>query len=197
MSPSSWPTYTPARQFGSAHRSVPAWKPLRRPWLPGFTAPVWLTVRSVLMTRPQAWRGAPAPDSSPTRWCRLLSITKLPWRNCSGSAANCGTSGRYIGTAMGGALGAATGGALAAATGGVLGATAGGVIEGSVGGVVGGLVGGVVGGSVGGVIGGGTTIAVERRYQFSPAPPASAAYRRYSKAPASTWPPASANASFV
>jgi hypothetical protein len=35
----------------------------------------------------------------------------------------------------------------------------------------------------------------ERKYQFSPAPFASAAYRRYSYAPASTWPPARLNAS--
>ena len=45
-------------------------------------------------------------------------------------------------------------------------------------------------------VGGGTGV-VERRYQFSPAPCASAAYRRYSKAPASTWPSASAKASCV
>jgi hypothetical protein len=38
------------------------------------------------------------------------------------------------------------------------------------------------------------TVVVERRYQFSPVPLASAAYSRYWYAPASTWPPASVNA---
>ena len=50
----------------------------------------------------------------------------------------------------------------------------------------------------GGGGGGGDGITSERKYQFSPAPVASAAYSRYSKAPASTWPaPPSAKAFLV
>src|SRR6476646_3757173 len=59
-----------------------------------------------------------------------------------------------------------------------------------------GCTGGISPGRTGGVTGG-TASVVERRYQFSPAPRASAAWRLYSKAPASTCPPASAKALLV
>src|SRR6476646_1691386 len=74
----------------------------------------------------------------------------------------------------------------------------GGCVVGGVGGV--GCTGGISPGRTGGVTGGitgGTASIVERRYQFSPAPRASAAWRLYSKAPASTCPPASAKALLV
>ncbi|MCY1233683.1 hypothetical protein D9M72_462350 [compost metagenome] len=93
-SPSSWPTYRPARQFGVASRSVPAWKPVRRPLLVGETVPpCWMSM-SVESTRAQARRSepvgvlaAPFTSSSPTRLRTSPSIARLPWRSWLGSAA--------------------------------------------------------------------------------------------------------------